>query len=107
MANTIRGKILLAFSALAAITGFLGLYAVSSVVESRRLVVHTYDKPLMSISYARLAVSSFTSMQVALPQRQLSADDDRRAMLDARLHEPYPELEPDLAVAHDLASYSR
>jgi signal transduction histidine kinase len=107
MANTIRGKILLAFSALAAITGFLGLYAVSSVVESGRLVVHTYDKPLMSISYARLAVSSFTSMQLALAQRQLSADADRRAMLDARIDELARELDQDLAVAQERASSTR
>src|SRR5260221_549370 len=107
MANTIRGKILLAFSALAAITGFLGLYAVSSVVESGRLVVHTYDKPLMSISYARLAVSSFTSMQLALAQRQLSADADRRAMLDARIDELARELDQDLAVAQERASSAR
>jgi signal transduction histidine kinase/HAMP domain-containing protein len=107
MANTIRGKILLAFSALAAITGFLGLYAVSSVVESGRLVVHTYDKPLMSISYARLAVSSFTSMQLALAQRQLSADADRRAMLDARIDELARELDQDLAVAQERSSSTR
>ena len=57
-ATTIRGKILFAFCALAAITGILGNYAVNSVVEAGRLVVETYDKPLMSISYARLALSS-------------------------------------------------
>jgi signal transduction histidine kinase len=107
MANTIRGKILLAFSALAAITGFLGLYAVSSVVESGRLVVHTYDKPLMSISYARLAVSSFTSMQLALARRQLSADPDQRAMLDARIDELARELDQDLAVAQERSSSAR
>src|SRR5260221_5513145 len=43
IANTNRGKILLAFSALGAITRFLSPYAVSSVVGSGRLLVHTYD----------------------------------------------------------------
>jgi signal transduction histidine kinase/HAMP domain-containing protein len=107
MANTIRGKILLAFSALAAITGFLGLYAVNSVVESGRLVVHTYDKPLMSISYARLAGSSFTAMQLALAQRQLSADSDRHALLDARIDELAREVDQDLAVAQERSSSTR
>ncbi len=107
MANTIRGKILLAFSALAAITGFLGLYAVNSVVESGRLVVHTYDKPLMSISYARLALSSFTAMQLALAQRQLSTDSVRRATLDAHIDELARELAQDLAVAQERSSSTR
>jgi len=107
MANTIRGKILLAFSALAAITGFLGLYAVNSVVESGRLVVHTYDKPLMSISYARLALSSFTAMQLALAQRQLSTDSVRRAALDAHIDELARELAQDLAVAQERSSSTR
>src|SRR5258708_26241931 len=61
----------------------------------------------MSISYARLAVSSFTSMQLALPTRTLSADADRGAMLDARIDELARELDQDLAVAQERASSTR
>ena len=53
---------MLAFTILAMITGALGLYAVNSVVESGRLVVHTYDKPLMAINYARLAQADFNAL---------------------------------------------
>jgi hypothetical protein len=48
------------------ITGALGLYAVNSVVESGRLVVRTYDKPLMAISYARLAQADFNALELAI-----------------------------------------
>ena len=57
---------MLAFSVLAAITAAMGLYAVNSVVESGRLVVHTYDKPLMAISYARLAQADFNALELAI-----------------------------------------
>jgi len=63
---TIRGKIMLAFTVLAALTAALGLYAVNSVVESGRLVVRTYDKPLMAISYARLAQADFNALELAI-----------------------------------------
>lgn len=52
---TVRGKILLAFLAMGAITGCLGGYAVSSVALSGNLVVETFDRALMSIGYARAA----------------------------------------------------
>jgi signal transduction histidine kinase/HAMP domain-containing protein len=101
MANTIRGKILLAFCALAAITGFLGVYAVDSVVQSGHLVVETYDKPLMAISYARLALSNFIAMELTLAQRQSAADPARRRQLDIRVEELGSALQEDLAVAEE------
>ncbi|MSP03044.1 MAG: HAMP domain-containing protein [Acetobacteraceae bacterium] len=66
---TIRGKIMLAFTVLATIAGGLGLYAVNCVVESGRLVVRTYDKPLMAISYARLAQADFNALELAIDRR--------------------------------------
>src|SRR5579862_982819 len=92
VAVTIRGKILLAFCMLAAITAFLGLYAASSVSESGRLVVETYDKPLMSISYARLALSNFMAMNLVLAQPSEAASVE---------HKSIDELAAD--VAEDLA----
>ncbi|HYB10768.1 MAG TPA: ATP-binding protein [Alphaproteobacteria bacterium] len=99
MAVTIRGKIFLAFCALATITGFLGLYAVSNVVESGRLVVETYDKPLMAISYARLAMSNFTALQLALSQWRDAQDATKRESLAARMDGLARSLHEDLAVA--------
>jgi len=106
-ATTIRGKILFAFCALAAITGVLGNYAVNSVVDAGRLVVETYDKPLMSISYARLALSSFTAMELALTQRQMANDPVRRAALDNRIVELSRSLAEDLSVAEERSTSPR
>ena len=103
MTVTIRGKILLAFCVLGAITGFLGLSAVSSVVESGRLVVDTYDKPLMSISYARLALSDFMALRLALMQQQTAAPHQRHA-LDARMDELARSVREDLVVAEQRSS---
>jgi signal transduction histidine kinase/HAMP domain-containing protein len=106
-ARTIRGKILLAFCVLAAITGILGNFAVQSVVGAGRLVVETYDKPLMSISYARLALSSFTAMELALAQRQTAADPERRAALDNRIASLNRSLGEDIAVAEERSTSAR
>jgi len=95
---TIRGKILLAFFALAALTGGLGFYAVNSVVNSGRLVVETYDKPLMSISYARLALSNFTAIEVALTDRVASHDPAHQKELDARMDDLAASVAEDLTV---------
>jgi signal transduction histidine kinase len=107
MAMTIRGKILLAFCALAAITGLLGLFGVQSVVESGRLVVDTYDRPLMSISYARLALADFRAMELAFAQYQQSGDATRRHALEMQLAELGRSLADALSVAEQRASSQR
>jgi signal transduction histidine kinase/HAMP domain-containing protein len=103
MTVTIRGKILLAFCVLGTITGFLGLSAVNSVVESGRLVVDTYDRPLMSISYARLALSDFMALRLALMQRQ-TANPHQQHVLDARMDELARSVREDLVVAEQRSS---
>lgn len=105
--TTIRGKILFAFCALAAITGVLGNYAVNNVIDAGRLVVETYDKPLMSISYARLAQSSFTAMELAVTQRRMASDPERRSILDRRLAELSQSLAEDLSVAEERSTSPR
>jgi signal transduction histidine kinase/HAMP domain-containing protein len=101
MAMTIRGKILLAFCALAAITGLLGFSAVQSVVESGRLVVETYDKPLMAISYARLALANFMAMELTLMRRQAAGDGEHRRQLDQHMDDLSHALHEDLGVAEE------
>ncbi len=101
VAVTIRGKILLAYLIIAAITGFVGIYAINSVSEAGRLVVQTYDKPLMSISYARLAASNFTSMQLALEERIRSANPKQRHVLDQRMDDLAQSVADDLAVTEE------
>src|SRR5579863_3956774 len=99
---TIRGKIMLAFAVLAMITGGLGLYAVNSVVESGRLVVHTYDKPLMAISYSRLAQADFNALELAIERR----GDNQMALggQDARIGELARAVRADIAVAEERSA---
>ncbi|HXP29751.1 MAG TPA: ATP-binding protein [Stellaceae bacterium] len=104
---TIRGKILLAFGVMATITGLLGLYAVNSVGHSGQLVVDTYDKPLMSISYARLALSNFTEMELDWSRWQSAVDSDRRSSVEARVDRLYQALNEDLAVAEKRSTSAR
>ncbi|MDR3536002.1 MAG: ATP-binding protein [Acetobacteraceae bacterium] len=104
---TIRGKILLAFLALAAITGLLGAYAVRSVVESGRLVVQTYDRPLMAISYARLAQADFTAMRLALEHRSAAQTEALQHEQDIKLDDLARAVREDLGVAEERSSSSR
>ena len=58
---------MLAFSILAMITGALGVCAVNSVVERPDVWSSAaYDKPLMAISYARLAQADFNALELAI-----------------------------------------
>jgi signal transduction histidine kinase len=104
VATTIRGKILLAFCAIAAITGFLGLSAVNSVIESGRLVVATYDKPLMAISYARLALSDFRAEQLALEMRLATTDPAKGNALEAQMAQLAHAIDEDLLVAEERST---
>jgi signal transduction histidine kinase len=104
---TLRGKILLAFLALAAITAVLGRYAVTSVEESGRLVVRTYEKPLMAISYARLAQADFIAMRLASVLREGDSEPARRAQLEARIDELVKSVRDDLNVAEERSSSDR
>ncbi len=94
---TIRGKIMLAFTVLAMITGALGLSAVKSVVESGRLVVRIYDKPLMAISYSRLAQADFNALELAI--ERLTRDPATRDVTEGRIAELEHAVKADIGVA--------
>jgi len=104
---TIRGKIVLAFGALVAITALLGVFGISSVIESGRLVVDTYDRPLMSISYARLALADFTQLQLALAQRSQTNDAAQLRASDRHIDDLTQSLRAALIVAQNRASSPR
>ena len=99
---TIRGKIMLAFTVLAMLTGALGLYAVDSVVESGRLVVRTYDKPLMAISYARLAQADFNALELAI--ERLAGNPGTKAQLNSRIGDLDRAVKADLGVAEERSA---
>jgi signal transduction histidine kinase/HAMP domain-containing protein len=80
----------------------LGLYAVGSVVGSGRLVVRTFDKPLMAINYARLAQVEFNAMRLLqLRRSDPEADPAQLQELDARLQELSQSVAEDLDVAEE------
>ncbi len=99
---TIRGKIMLAFIALAMITGALGLHAVRSVIESGRLVVQTYDKPLMAISHAYRARADFNALELALERR--AGHVSNRAEPDADIGELTRAVAADIAIVRDRSA---
>ena len=88
---------MLAFTVLAALTAALGLYAVNSVVESGRLVVRTYDKPLMAISYARLAQADFNALELAI--ERLVREPGTTILSNPRISELDRSVKADLDVA--------
>ncbi len=69
--RTLHGKILFAFGLMAAITCLLGQAGMDSVGGAGNVVVESFNKPLASISYARVALARFTEMQT-LVTRQLA-----------------------------------
>jgi signal transduction histidine kinase len=99
---TIRGKIMLAFTVLAMITGALGLFAVNSVVESGRLVVRTYDKPLMAISYARLAQADFNALELAI--ERLARDPSTKDVPDNRVGDLDHAVRADIKVSEERSA---
>jgi signal transduction histidine kinase/HAMP domain-containing protein len=101
---TIRGKILLAFLVVALCTSLLGSYAVNSVVGSGRLVVHTFDQPLMAISYARLAQADFNAMRLALERRAVAPTEALRHEQDLRMDDLARSVTGDLEVALERSS---
>src|SRR5262249_30147155 len=61
---SIRAKILSAFLAICMFSGAAAGYAVYGMTQAGELVVETYDKPLMSISFARAVHADFAEIQV-------------------------------------------
>jgi signal transduction histidine kinase len=68
---TIRREIFLGFLAICAIAGLLGLWAIVSVESTGRLVVETFDKPLMAINHARSANANFLVAQHVVDRARL------------------------------------
>ena len=93
---------MLAFTVLAMITGALGLYAVNSVVESGRLVVRTYDKPLMAISYARLAQADFNALELAI--ERMTRDPASGDVQDKRITDLDHSVRADIGVAEERSA---
>ncbi len=100
---TIRNKILTGFLGMSLILAIMGLFGLRSVAESGRLVVDTFDRPLMAMSHARAAMADFAAIQGALVRlhyaqsiAQIDAEADQIDRLMKELHD-------DLAIARKRA----
>src|SRR5476651_1837710 len=79
---TIRGRILIAFLVMSAITAALGGYATLGIKDAAILVDKTYDESLMSINYARAAATDFAAMRAAFARLWIATDPAMRAKLN-------------------------
>ena len=70
-------------------------------------MVQTYDKPLMSISYARLAQADFIAMRLASVLLEGASEPARRDKLETRLDELVKSVHDDLRVAEERSSSDR
>ncbi len=90
LCKTIRGRILVAFLLMSAITASLGDYAILGIKDAGVLVDKTYDQSLMSINYARAAAADFAAMRAVFARRWIADDPDMRAKLDREDREVWP-----------------
>jgi diguanylate cyclase (GGDEF)-like protein len=104
---TIRGRILLAFLMLSAITGLLGSYAVLGIATTGRLVDRTYDHSLMAINYARAASGDLAAIQAAVARARLATDEAERQAQEARIGSLVQSFEEDLGIAAERAQSAR
>jgi signal transduction histidine kinase len=96
--SSIGAKIFGAFIAMSLITGALGAYGIYVLSAAGRIVVNTYDGPLMAINFARSASLTFTQMDKELLLRRTAAPAERVA-IDQTLERLTFNFFEDLAVA--------
>jgi signal transduction histidine kinase/HAMP domain-containing protein len=105
--SSIRGKIALACLGVCTVVAAIGLFGVISMSRSGALVVETYDKPLMAISFARAIHADFADLQAVAVRLKVEGRGDDAAALAARLEELSSLLHDDLAVAGRRATSER
>ena len=107
LARTIRGRILVAFVVMAAITGALGIYAALQIEATGELATRTFDQSLMSVNYARAALADFTAMENAFIRCSVETDPAERDRLRAKVEEARLSLMEDLTIAGERAESRR
>jgi diguanylate cyclase (GGDEF)-like protein/PAS domain S-box-containing protein len=105
--TTIRGRILVAFLVMSAITGALGGYAVWGIQDAGVLVRKTFDESLMSINYARAAATDFATMRAVFARRWIADDPQLREDLDDQIAGLAKTLKDDLAIAAKRSQSTR
>ena len=105
--KTIRGRILVAFLLMSAITASLGGYAIWGIQDAGILVRKTFDQSLMSINYARAAATDFAAMRAVFARRWIAGDPDMRANLDEQIESLAKTLRDDLKIAAQRSQSAR
>ena len=105
--KTIRGRILVAFLLMSAITASLGGYAIWGIQDAGVLVRKTFDQSLMSINYARAAATDFAAMRAVFARRWIADDPDMRASLDEQIEGLAKTLRDDLRIASQRSQSAR
>src|SRR5262249_35141350 len=96
---TIRGRILVAFLIMSAITASLGVYAVFGIRHAGILVDKTFDESLMSINYARAAAADFAAMRAPFARQWIASEPTMRADLGNQIEKLSASLAEDLQIA--------
>src|ERR1700687_3545096 len=104
---TIRGRILVAFLVMSAITAALGGYATLGIKDAGLLVDKTFDESLMSINYARAAATDFAAMRAAFARRWIVTDSTMSDKLDREINTLTKTLADDLAIAVQRSQSNR
>ena len=99
---SIRTKIFGAFVAISLITGALGGYGLYVLWSAGRIVVYTYDVPLMAVNFARAASLDFTQLDKEFLRRNIVSEKER-AEIDDNLDSLADTFLEDLAVAEKRA----
>jgi signal transduction histidine kinase/HAMP domain-containing protein len=98
----IRQKILLGFVAMALMIGALGGYGIYVLEATGRMVAQTYDRPLLTVNYSRLADQIFTQMQNELLRRRYASPAEKAA-IDRDIAKLGESLGEDLSMARAQA----
>ena len=105
--KTIRSQILVACLAMSVVTATLGVFATLGVRHVGDLVTKTYDKSLMSISFARAASADFATMRAAYAMRLLATDENQKRELDKKIAGLAKSLSEDLTIAAERSQSQR
>ncbi len=105
--TSIRGKIALACLAVCIVVASIGAFGVFSMTRSGALVVETYDKPLMAISFARAIHADFADLQSVAVRLNSEGQGAQADELAVRVEELAKLLHDDLSVAASRATSDR
>ena len=103
--RSIRTKIFAGFCAMGVLTGGLGAFGIYSIAGAGRIVVDTYDYPLMAINFARAASVDFSRMYAELLRSGHAATGAEQTR--AKMEELQETFFDDLKIAEERATHPR